>query len=98
MACDGTVVAGVPVEHAPREKSSSPASNTTLATFLMAYKVSILTIIDKPATVDKQGAMSYDIGVPAMGQQTGVFRQGVSRKALERGPTESETAIALRRL
>ena len=64
----------------------------------MVYRFAILFPIDKPATVDKQGAMSYDIGVPAMGQQTGVFRQGVSRKALERGPTESETAIALRRL
>lgn len=56
------------------------------------------TIIDWSAMVDKQGAMSYDNRVPAMGQETGVFRQGVSRKALERGSTESETAIALRRL
>ena len=54
--------------------------------------------INQPATVDKQGTMSYDNGVPAMGHLIGVFRQGVSRKALKRGPTESETAIALRRL
>ncbi|HXL38644.1 MAG TPA: hypothetical protein VN954_15745 [Ktedonobacteraceae bacterium] len=42
--------------------------------------------------------MSYDNGVPAMGQETGVFRQGVSRTAFERGLTKSETAIARRRL
>ena len=64
----------------------------------MTGELSMHAIIDQPGTVDKQGAMSYDNGVPAMGQQTGVFRQGVSRETLERDRTESETTIALRRL
>ncbi len=98
MACDGTVVEGIPVEQATREKSRSPTSNTMLEAFLMTCEVSMRTIIDWPGTVDKHDAMSYDYVVPAMGQQTGVFRRGISRKASERGPTESETAIALRRL
>ena len=98
MVCEGTVVEGVPVEQAPRKTSRSPTSSPKLEAFLMICEVSMRTIIDKPGTVDKQDVMSYDNRVPAMGQQTGVFRQGVSRKALERGSTESETAIALRRL
>jgi NAD+ kinase len=42
--------------------------------------------------VDKQGVMSYDNEVPAMGHlyKEGVLRQGVPREALERGPSESE--------
>jgi len=59
---------------------------------------SIRRVMYRPSTVDKQGAMSYDNRVPAMEHQVGVFRQDVSREALERGPTESETAIAFRRL
>jgi hypothetical protein len=98
MVCEGKVVECVPVEQAPRETSRSPTSNIRLAAFLKTCEVSIRTIIDEPGTVDKQGVMSYDNSIPAMGQESGVFRQGVSRKALERGSTVSETAIALRSL
>src|SRR5437763_16385103 len=54
----------------------------------MTGEVSMHAIIDQPGTVDKQGAMSYDNRVPAMGQPTGVFRQGVSRETLERSDRE----------
>ena len=46
VACDGTVVEGIPVEQDTSEKSRSPASNIMLEAFLMTCEVPMHTIID----------------------------------------------------
>jgi hypothetical protein len=65
-----------------------------------AFDVYYIALTLPSSTVDKQGVMSYDYEVPAMGHlQAGVFRQGVSREALEKEVRpRAKTAIALRRL